>query len=112
MGVYDTATKLASEIKNSKEYKIFKSCMREVKKDKNAEALLKDFRNVQMEIQKHNMKNLPLDKKLHRKIENMQKKANSNKTVNNYLTSERNITILMDNINKILAKAIEEDYKS
>lgn len=111
MGVYDTATKLASEIKNSKEYKNFKSCMREVKKDKNAEDLLKDFRITQMEIQKQNMKNLHLDKKLQRKIENIQKKVNSNKTVNNYLTSEKNITILMDNINKILAKAIEEDYK-
>lgn len=111
MGVYDTATKLASEIKNSKEYKSFKNCMREVRKDKKAEALLKEFRIVQMEVQKQNMRNLPLDKNIQRKIENIQKKANSNKIVNNYLISERKITILMDNINKILAKAVEEDYK-
>lgn len=111
MGVYDTATKLASEIKSSKEYKHFKNSMSEVKKDKNAEALLKDYRIIQMEIQKQTMRNLPIDKKLQRKIESIQKKANSNKKVNNYLTSEREITILMDNINKILGKAIEEDYK-
>lgn len=111
MGVYDTATKLSSEIKSSKEYKNFKACMKEVKKDKNSEALLKDYRIIQMELQRQTMRNLPIDKKLQKKIENIQRKINGNKTVNNYLTSERNITILMDNINKILAKAIEDDYK-
>lgn len=111
MGVYDTATKLASEIKSSKEYRNFKKCMKEVRKDKSSEELLKDYRIIQMEIQRGAMTNMTIDKKTRKRMEDMQKKINSNKTLSAYLISEQNITKLMDNINKILAKAVEEDYK-
>ncbi len=36
MGVYETATKLANEIKNSKEYRNFTKSMNELKNDKNS----------------------------------------------------------------------------
>lgn len=111
MGVYDTATKLASEIKSSKEYRNFRKYMKEVRKDKSSEELLKDYRIVQMEIQQCTIRNLPIDKKSRKRMEDIQKKVSNNKTLSNYLISEQNITKLMDNINKILAKAVEDDYK-
>ena len=42
MSVYDTATKLASEIKNSKEYLDFVDNMKIIKKNKNYENLLSE----------------------------------------------------------------------
>ena len=41
MAIYETATKLANEIKSSKEYTQFKKYMQEVKKDPECEKLLK-----------------------------------------------------------------------
>lgn len=111
MGVYDTATKLASEIKNSKEYKDFRKSMKEIKSDKECEELLKDYRLAQMQIQSCAVKNQQMDKKTNTKIENTKKKVTNNKKLYNYLTNEQKLTLMMDNINKILAQTVEKDYK-
>ncbi|CEH35309.1 YlbF family regulator [Romboutsia lituseburensis] len=111
MGVNDTATKLANEIKNSKEYKSFKKNMAEIKNDKECEKLLTDYRKAQVQIQNFAMRNQQLDKRTMSKIDIIQKKVYSNKKLCDYLNSEQKFTTMMNNINKILAQAVEKDYK-
>lgn len=111
MGVYDTATKLASEIKNSKEYKAFMKSMKEIKNDKNSENLLKLYRSVQMEAQADMMKNQELGNQTKKKLDNVQKKVMNNKKLSNYLKNEQNFTLLMNNINNIIGKTVEKDYE-
>lgn len=111
MGVYDTATKLANDIRNSKEYKEFRKYMIQVKKDKETEELLKEYRLLQVELQKNAMNNIKMDKKSKVRLESIQKKVSSNKTIYNYLMSEQKFTTMMDSINKILANVMEKDYK-
>lgn len=109
--VYDTAKKLANEIKNSKEYKEFKKYMNEVKKDKESERLLKELKIAQVEIQNSMIENKPLDKKRMTKIERIQKDVSKNKKLQKYLECEIQFLSIMDNINRILAQSIEKDYK-
>ena len=111
MGVYDTAGKLANDIKNSKEYKEFRKYMIEVKNDNETENLLREYRLLQLELQKNAINNKKLDKKGKIKIESIQKRVSKNKTIYNYLISEQKFTSMMDNINKILANVVENDYK-
>ncbi|MDK2563257.1 YlbF family regulator [Romboutsia sedimentorum] len=111
MSVNDSAIKLANEIKNSKEYKDFRKYMKDVKNDKECEKLLKDYREIQIKIQTHTIKNVAIDKKTMNKIESTQKRVSNNKKLSNYLTSEQKFTLMMNNINKILAQAVEKDYK-
>lgn len=111
MAVNDTAMKLASEIKNSKEYKEFRKYMKQVKTDKECEKLLKDYRNIQLQMQSYAIRNQQIDKKTMSKIEGTQKKVASNKKLCNYLNSEQRFTLMMDNINKIIVQAVEKDYK-
>jgi cell fate (sporulation/competence/biofilm development) regulator YlbF (YheA/YmcA/DUF963 family) len=111
MGVNDTAMKLANEIKNSKEYKEFRKSMKEIKNDQDSEKLLKDYRNIQIQIQSYAMKSQQIDKKTMNKIEATQKRVANNKKLCNYLNSEQKFTLMMNNINKILAQAVEKDYK-
>ena len=61
--VYETATKLANEIKNSKEYRNFTKSINELKNDKNSENLLKEYRINQMQLQRYRIKNEKIDKK-------------------------------------------------
>ena len=63
MSVYDTATKLASEIKNSKEYLDFVDNMKIIKKNKNYENLLSEYKKTQYNLQIATMNNKKLDKK-------------------------------------------------
>ena len=111
MGVYDTATKLASEIKSSKEYRNFKKHMKEVKSDKDCEELLKNYRIAQIEIQNYAINNQKMDKKSKKKIEDLQSRVANNKKLNNYLNSEIKFAQLMENINRILSQAVEKDYE-
>ena len=50
MSVYDTATKLASEIKSSKEYIEFVENMKNIKRDKNNEYLLGEYKKTQYNL--------------------------------------------------------------
>jgi len=111
MGVNDTAMKLANEIKNSKQYKEFIKSMKEIKNDEESEKLLKDYRNIQIQIQSYAMKNQQIDRKTMSKIEGTQNRVANNKKLCNYLNSEQKFTLMMNNINKILAQAVEKDYK-
>lgn len=111
MGVYDSASKLASEIKLSDEYKAFKKSMKEVKSDKNSENILKEYRLSQVELQNNTSQNKALDKRLAKKIETIENKIKKNKKVYNYLKNEQNLINMMNKINKILYDVVDKDYK-
>ena len=111
MGVYDTATKLANEIKGSKEYKEFVKCMKKVKKDKNNEILLNEYKRLQYSLQFSTMNNRKLDKKSIKQMEDIQSKVNKNKDIYNYLLAEEKFNIFMDNINRMIAKTVKGDYE-
>lgn len=111
MSVYDTATKLASEIKNSREYLDFVDNMKIIKKNKNYENLLSEYKKTQYNLQIATMNNKKLDKKTLKKMEEIQNKIRHNDQIYNYILSEEKFNIMMDNINKIIANTIKEDYK-
>ena len=111
MSVYDTATKLASEIKNSKEYLDFVDNMKKKKKNKNYENLLSEYKKTQYNLQIATMNNKKLDKKTLKNMEEIQNKIRHNDQIYNYILSEEKFNIMMDNINKIIANTIKEDYK-
>lgn len=111
MSVYNTTTKLASEIRNSKEYKDFIENMRIIKSDKNNEYLLNEYKKVGYNLQYATMNNKKIDKKSIKKLEDIQNKIKYNENIYNYLVAEEKFNIMMDSINKIIAKAVKEDYK-
>ena len=111
MSVYDTATKLASEIKNSKEYLDFVDNMKIIKKNKNYENLLSEYKKTQYNLQIATMNNKKLDKKTLKNMEEIQNKIRHNDQIYNYILSEEKFNIMMDNLNKIIANTIKEDYK-
>ena len=92
MSIYETATKLANEIKNSKEYIQFRKYMQEVKKDSDCEKLLAEYKVVSVKVQNF-MTNNPKEHK------------------RNLAKYEQQFTAMMAHINQILSQAVENDYK-
>lgn len=111
MSVYDTATKLASEIRSSKEYKNFVDNMKEMKRYKSNEQLLSEYKKRGYSLQYANINNKKIDKKSVKKMEEIQNKIRNNDKIYNYLLAEEKFNIMMDSINKIIAQAIKDDYK-
>ena len=57
------------------------------------------------------MNNKKIDKKSLKKMEEIQNKIRNNEKIYNYLLAEQKFNLMMDNINKIIANTIDEDYK-
>lgn len=111
MSVYDTAIKLAGEIRNSQEYKDFVENMKVIKSDKNNEYLLGEYKKTAYNLQYTTMNNKKIDKKSIKKMEGIQNKIRCNEKIYNYLLAEEKFNTMMDGINKIIAQAVKEDYK-
>ncbi len=111
MSVYDVATKLAGEIRNSKEYKDFVDNMKEIKNDKNNEYLLSEYKKTGYNLQYATMNNKKIDKKSIKKMEEIQNKIRDNEKIYNYLLAEEKFNVMMNKVNKIIAQAVKEDYK-
>lgn len=111
MSVYDTATKLASEIRNSKEYRDFVDNMKQIKSDKNSEYLLSEYKKRAYSLQYSTMNSKKVDKKSLKKMEEIQNKIRNNERIYNYLLAEEKFNIMMDSVNKIIAQAVKDDYK-
>ena len=79
MAIYETANKLANEIKNSKEYIQFKKYMREIKDDPESEKLLTEYKMSQAKIQNFIINNPKDKKRTLAKLESFQKKVFNNK---------------------------------
>lgn len=111
MSVYDIATKLASEIRSSKEYKNFVENMKTIKNDKNSEHLLSEYKKLQYNLQLTSMNNKKMDKKSLKRMEDIQNKIRYNEKIYNYILAEQEFNLMMDKVNKIIANAVKDDYK-
>ena len=111
MAIYETATKLANEIKRSKEYTQFKKYMQEVKKDPESEKLLTEYKMTQVKVQNFTVNDQKDQKRNLAKFESLKKKVFNNKKLSRYLNSEQQFTSMMAHINQILSQAVENDYK-
>ena len=111
MAIYETATKLANEIKSSKEYTQFKKYMQEVKKDPESEKLLTEYKMTQVKVQNFTVNDQKDQKRNLAKFESLKKKVFNNKKLSRYWNSEQQFTSMMAHINQILSQAVENDYK-
>ena len=79
--------------------------------DKDNEDLLSEYKKLQYNLQYATMNNKKIDKKALKKMESIQNKIRDNEKIYNYLLSEEKFNLMMDNINKIIAQTVKEDYK-
>ncbi|WGX76875.1 YlbF family regulator [Paraclostridium bifermentans] len=111
MGVYESTTKLASDIKDSKEYKEFRKYMKVVRSNPNYELILNNYKKIEMDIRSKKLRGVKLDSKTLKISQDLKKQISANKDLKSYLEYEQKFTTMMDKINKILASAVYEDYK-
>ncbi|NLB61410.1 MAG: YlbF family regulator [Clostridiales bacterium] len=105
---YDTAKKLAQELKDSEEYKEFRASSEKVKENETTVALLKDYHKLQIEVQSMAY----TGKKDDEKIEQLKKVGEllqMNREASDYLIAEFRLNRVVSDIYKIIAEAIELD---
>lgn len=111
MNVYDTANKLASELRTSKEYLDFKKSKEDIQKNPEWKEKISQFEKARYELQVFSLKGEQQDKE---KIENMQKlylELIANEQIKNYFELELKFNVMLADVNKIIAESVEDVIK-
>ncbi len=112
MEIYDTANRLAEEIRNSKQYKDLKKAKDELMANAEKRQMIIDFEELKKEVQLMEMQrqnNEPVDEeKKKEKLVTMYNVLISNKDIKDYFDYEIAFNQLMVDINKIIGNSIKD----
>ena len=111
MNVYDTANKLAYEIKQCEEYNNYKKLKKEIKENPELKQKLDNFEKLRYEIQLASIQGLEQDNK---KAEDMQKEyieLIQNESMKKYFDAELKFNVLLTDVNKIIADSVQDLIK-
>lgn len=109
MNIYDTANKLAKEIKEAKEYREYKKLKEEIKLDSNKKIKVEEFEHLRYEIQLKTIKGeesqLEESKQL---LQEKYKELLEDEKIKKYFEAEVKFDVMVADINKIIAEAVKD----
>lgn len=108
MNVYDTANKLASEIRNSQEYLDYKNIKEELNQNPEIKKKLEEFEKARYEVQLESIKGEEQEKA---KLEETQKiyiELVQNDLAKRYFETELKFNVLLADVNKIIAESVQD----
>lgn len=112
MEIYDTANRLAEEIRNSKQYKDLKESKDKLMADANKRQLIIDFEELKKEVQLmevQKMQNKEVDEKAKKeKLAKMYNVLIENKDIKDYFDYEIAFNQMMVDVNKIIGNSIKD----
>lgn len=111
MNVYDTANKLAGEIRTSNEYLEYKKIKEELDQNPEVKEKLRKFEEKRYEVQLEGLKGEEQDKT---KLEEMQKiyiELMENELAKSYFDKELKFNVLLADVNKIIAESVQDVIK-
>lgn len=108
MQVYDTANRLAQEIKDSEEYKKYKKIKDEINNNAEKKQKVEEFEKLRYEVQLMSYTNETKDEEKTKKLEEMYATLIENKDIKEYFDLEVKFNIMIADVNKIIAEAIKD----
>ncbi|MCG0274814.1 MAG: YlbF family regulator [Thermosediminibacteraceae bacterium] len=108
MNVYDAAHELARALSRSQEYLELKAAREELKKDPQAEGMLKDLRTKQLEVEALKLSGKPSEE-AEKQLQNLYNIVSCHSGIRKYLEAEKRFLFLMTDIQKIIARAVDLD---
>lgn len=108
MQVYDTANRLAQEIRESEEYKQYKKRKDEIQNDAEKKQKVQDFEKLRYEVQLMAYTGEEKNEEKNQKLEEMYRVLIENKEIKEYFDLEVKFNIMIADVNKIIAEAIKD----
>ena len=108
MQVYDTANRLAQEIRDSEEYKLYKARKDEIQNDPEKKKKVEEFEKLRYEVQLMAYTGEAKDEEKNKKLEEMYMTLVENKEIKEYFDLEVKFNIMISDVNKIIAEAIKD----
>lgn len=112
MKIYDTANKLAQEIKESEEYKEYKNIKLEIESNIQLKEKIDKFERSRFELQLANIKGQ--NENDNKTLENVQKlylELIQDPLAKKYFDAEVKFNIMLSDVNKIIAESVQDVLK-
>ena len=106
--VYDTANRLAYEIKESKEYKDYKLARQKINENPELKEKIDEFEKVSDEAQVLSIKAREEDKEKIQKLQELYDILVKNSDIKEYFDLEVKFNVMIADINKIIAESIKD----
>lgn len=111
MNIYDTANKLAYEIKQSEEYINYKNLKKEVNENLELKEKLDNFEKLRYEVQITAIQGLQKEEQKVIDMQNLYAELIQDETMKKYFDAELKFNVLLTDVNKIIAEAVQDLVK-
>ena len=108
MIVYDTANRLASEIKQSEEYANYKMAKQAINLNSELKKQMDEFEKLRYETQISAMQTGKTDEEKFKKVQELYSKLIENEEAKRYFDAETKFNIMIADVNKIIGEAIKD----
>ncbi len=108
MNIYDTANRLAQEIRNSEEYIGYKKLKDTLMGNVDTKKKIEDFEKLRYEIQLMQYTGEEKDEEKSNKLQEMYSILIEDKQIKEYFDLEVKFNIMIADVNKIIAEAIKD----
>ena len=108
MQVYDTANRLASEIKSSEEYANYKMAKQAIDLNIELKKKIEEFEKARYEEQLEMMQTGKQDEEKMKKVQDIYIELMEQEEAKKYFDAELKFNILIGDVNKIIAEAVKD----
>ena len=108
MNVYDTANRLASEIRESEEYKSYKKLKDEIMSNLDSKKKVEEFEKLRYDVQLMQYTGETKDEEKTKKLEEMYTMLVQDDQIKQYFDLEVKFNVMIADVNKIIAEAIRD----
>lgn len=108
MNVYDTANKLAQEIKESKEYIEYKKNKEEINSNNEYKKRIEEFEKMRYDMQIKQMQGMSISQEDQKNLEEKYAQIQTEPKIKEYFDTEMRFNVLLTDVNKIIAEAVKD----
>ena len=108
MNIYDTANKLANEIRQSEEYRNYKIAKCGIQNNLELKQKVDDFEKMRYDIQVLALQGKEQETEKTKKLEEMYQILMQNEEIKKYFDLEVKFNIMIADVNKIIAESIKD----
>ncbi len=108
MNPYDLAYQLSKALQGSTQFANFKQAQDKIKSDSTAREMLVDFRRQQLLLHQQMLAGLEVAPEQEEKLEKLHAIINMNSYIKEFLESEYNLSVLMRDVEKIIADSLAD----
>ena len=108
MNVYDTANRLAQEIRTSNEYVEYKKAKQAIESNADLKQKVDEFEKIRYDVQVLSMQGKQVDEEKNKKLQEMYTILIQNKDIKEYFDLEVKFNVMLADINKIIAESVKD----